>query len=330
MKALVYTGPKTMVFRDEPDPQANEDVVVKVDVCGICGSDMHVYLGHNPAQPPPEILGHEAAGVVVSGEKRGQRVAINPIVSCSDCDVCRSGRQHLCRARQVISRTPRSGAFAELVRVPERNLFAVPDGLSMEMAALAEPLAVGYHAVNLGERAIPMPLAAANVAVIGAGPIGLGTAQILQSRGTRNICIAETGEARRANLNAAGRFEAYDPLGKDKAPSASFDLVIDAYGGRSSREDSLRLVKFGGTVVHVGLASGDGGVDYLNLTRGEISLLGSFAYTPVEFAETLAGLAAGIFGPIDWTEERPLSEGATAFAELAAGNVATAKILLRI
>jgi L-iditol 2-dehydrogenase len=330
MKALVYTGPKTMVFRDEPDPQANEDVVVKVDVCGICGSDMHVYLGHNPAQPPPEILGHEAAGVVVSGDRRGQRVAINPIVSCSDCDVCRSGRQHLCSQRQVISRTPRPGAFAELVRVPERNLFAVPDTLTMELAALAEPFAVGYHAVNLGERALHAPLAASSVAVIGGGPIGLVTAQILGSRGTQNILIAETSAARRATINAAGRFGAYDPLGDRRPPNGSVDLVVDAYGGKSSREEAVRLVRLGGTIVHVGLASAEGGIEYLQLTRGEISLFGSFAYTPVEFRETLAGLAAGIFGPIDWTETRRLSEGSTAFAELAEGKVASAKILLKM
>lgn len=330
MKALVYIGPKMLVLRDEPEPQANEDVIVKVDVCGICGSDMHVYHGHNPAQPPPEILGHEAAGVVVSGERPGRRVAINPIVSCSDCDVCRSGRQHLCRNRQVISRTPRPGAFAEFVRVPERNLFAVSDAMSMEMAALAEPFAVGYHAVGLGERAIHLPLAAAKVAVIGGGPIGLGTAQILQSRGTQNILMAETSEARRASINAAGRFGTYDPRGQSRPPAASIDLVIDAYGGKSSREEAVRLVKNGGVIVHVGLSSGDGGVEYLHLTRSEISLLGSFAYTPVEFRETLDGLAAGIFGPIDWTEQRPLSEGAAAFAELDAGTVAAAKIMLKM
>lgn len=330
MKALVYTGPKTLVFRDEPDPQANEDAVVKVDVCGICGSDMHVYLGHNPAQPPPEILGHEAAGIVATGKLLGQRVAINPIVSCDDCDVCRSGRQHLCRDRQVISRTPRPGAFAEFVRVPERNLYVVPETLSTEMAALAEPFAVGYHAVNLGERAIHLPLAAAKVAVIGGGPIGLGVAQILESRGARDVLIAETSEGRRASINAASRFGTYDPLGNAKPAAASFDLVIDAYGGKPTRAEAVRLVKFGGVIVHVGLASADGGIEYLHLTRGEISLLGSFAYTPVEFRETIAGLAAGIFGAVDWTEARPLSEGGIAFAELAAGKVAAAKILLKM
>lgn len=330
MKALVYTGPETLVFREEPDPQANEDVVVKVDVCGICGSDMHVYLGHNPAQQPPEILGHEAAGVAASGRLRGQRVAINPIISCGDCEVCRGGRQHLCRDRQVISRTPRPGAFAEFVRVPERNLYAVPETLSTEMAALAEPFAVGYHAVSLGERAIHLPLAAAKVAVIGGGPIGLGVAQILQSRGARNVLIAETSERRRGSIHASGRFGTYDPRGNGKPAAASFDLVIDAYGGKPTREEAVRLVKFGGVIVHVGLASADGGIEHLHLTRGEISLLGSFAYTPVEFRETLAGLAAGIFGPIDWIEARPLSEGGAAFAELAAGKVASAKILLKM
>lgn len=330
MKALVYTGPKTLVFRDEPDPQANEDVVVKIDVCGICGSDMHAYLGHDERRPPPQILGHEAAGIATSGLYKGQRVALNPLVTCGTCDACRGGRPHVCRSRQIMSMMPRAGAFAELVRAPEQNLVPIPDSLPTDVAALTEPLAVGYHAVNLGERALAMPLAAARIAIIGGGAIGLCVAHVLESRGARNILMAETSAIRRERLEKKGRFGAYDPGGTSAPAAASMDLVLDAYGSASSRSEASRLVAPGGVIVHIGLGSAEGGIDIRKLTLQEVKFIGSYCYTPVEFRETLAGLAAGIFGAIDWTEERPLSEGGTAFAELAAGKVAAAKILLKM
>jgi threonine dehydrogenase-like Zn-dependent dehydrogenase len=330
MKALVYTGPKTLVVRDEPDPQANEDVIVRVQVCGICGSDMHAYLGHDERRPPPQILGHEAIGVATSGALEGRRVAINPLVTCGDCDACRGGRPHVCRSRQIMSMMPRAGAFAELVRVPEGNLTVVPDGLATEIAALTEPLAVGYHAVNLGERALHRPLAGARIAVIGGGAIGLCVAQVLESRGARQVMIAETSEIRRARIDKSGRFAGYDPAGSGAPKAASVDLVLDAYGGKASRAEASRLVAPGGVIVHIGLGSAEGGIDVRKLTLQEVKFIGSYCYTPVEFRETLAGLAAGIFGSFDWTEQRPLSEGATAFAELDAGTVGAAKIMLRM
>jgi threonine dehydrogenase-like Zn-dependent dehydrogenase len=330
MKALVYTGPKTLVVRDEPDPQANEDVIVRVQVCGICGSDMHAYLGHDERRPPPQILGHEAIGIATSGAFEGRRVAINPLVTCGECDACRGGRQHVCRSRQIMSMMPRAGAMAELVRAPESNLTPVPDGLPTEIAALTEPLAVGYHAVNLGERAQHLPLAGARIAVIGGGAIGLCVAQVLESRGARNVVIAETSEIRRARLDKAGRFASFDPTGSRAPQAASIDLVLDAYGGKASRAEASRLVAPGGVIVHIGLGSAEGGIDVRKLTLQEVKFIGSYCYTPVEFRETLAGLAVGIFGSFDWTEQRPLSEGAAAFAALDAGTVAAAKIMLRM
>ena len=118
---------------------------------------------------------------------------------------------------------PRAGAFAELVRAPEQNLVAIPDNLPTDIAALTEPLAVGYHAVNLGERALAMPLAAARITVIGGGAIGLCVAQVLESRGARNLLIAETSPIRRARLESKSRFGAYDPTGSAAPAAASLD-----------------------------------------------------------------------------------------------------------
>src|SRR5262252_1365034 len=161
MKALVYTEPNVLLCREE--------------AVGICGSDMHAYHGHASRRPPPLVLGHEAAGVVVSGPDRGARVAVNPLVPCGVCDWCLEGRPHLCPSRQLLSVPPRPGAFAELVRVPEANVVKIPDGLDSAKAALTEPLAVAYHAVNLGARLLQRPLAASRCLVLGGGGIGLAS-----------------------------------------------------------------------------------------------------------------------------------------------------------
>jgi L-iditol 2-dehydrogenase len=330
MKALVYTGPLAMELRDVAEPQANEDVIVRVAACGICGSDMHAYHGHDERRPPPLILGHEAAGTAASGAFAGRRVAINPLVSCMSCDVCLDGRQHLCGKRVIISMPARPGCLAEQVRVPERNLVAIPEGMEVALAALAEPMAVAYHAVSLGERALAKPLAAADIAVLGGGAIGLGTAQVLESRGGRGIRIAETAANRRARLEKAGRFLPYDPVGPSALAAASVDLVLDAFGGKASRAEACRIVRPGGVIVHIGLASGTEGVDVRRLTLQEVTFIGSYCYTMVEYRETLAGLASGRFGALDWIEERPLAEGVRAFRDLHEGRVAAGKIVLRM
>ncbi|MFT5511426.1 MAG: threonine dehydrogenase-like Zn-dependent dehydrogenase [Hyphomicrobiaceae bacterium] len=329
MKALVYTGPVSLEYRDEPDPVSNADVMVKVAACGICGSDMHAYLGHDERRNAPLILGHEAAGEVLDGPMAGKRVAVNPLVTCGTCDACLGGRQNLCSSRQIISMMPRPGAFAELLTVPQTNIIELPEGMSYETAALTEPLAVSYHAVNLAERALSMPLTAARIVILGGGAIGMGAAHIVRSRGGHDVRIAEMSELRRGVIQAAGTFQSYMPGTADEPAASTVDLVIDAYGGERSREAACNLARPGGAIIHIGLASGTGGLDIRKLTLQEIAFIGTYTYTMVEFRETMAGLAAGTFGDIDWVEQRPLSEGAEAFRELRDGSVATAKIILR-
>ena len=113
MKALGYDGPEEMGFRDVPDPTPNAgEHLIRVESVGICGSDMHGYLGHDSRRPAPLILGHEAAGVIVEGPRAGDRVTINPLVPCGTCPACRAGRQNICPNRELISMPPREGAFA--------------------------------------------------------------------------------------------------------------------------------------------------------------------------------------------------------------------------
>ena len=116
MKALVYTGPKHVELRDFPDPAPVEgEALVRIEAVGICGSDMHAFLGHDERRPAPLILGHEAAGTVLSGALEGQRVTVNPLVTCGTCADCKASRDNLCRTRQIISMPPREGAFAAML-----------------------------------------------------------------------------------------------------------------------------------------------------------------------------------------------------------------------
>ncbi|MFP4539235.1 MAG: zinc-dependent alcohol dehydrogenase [Dichotomicrobium sp.] len=183
MKAIVYTGPETLEYREVPDPEPGGDALIEIAHVGICGSDMHAYAGHDERRPAPLILGHEAAGRVIAGPGEGTRVTINPLVTCGECEACRAERDNLCPDREIISMPPREGAFAERLAMPARNLLAIPDHVPSEKAALAEPLACGWHAVRLAEEVLDRPLGQARCHVLGGGAIGLGGAGAGRARG---------------------------------------------------------------------------------------------------------------------------------------------------
>ena len=191
MKALVYTQPKEVIYRDEADPiLGKDDVLVRVDAVGICGSDMHAFLGHDERRVAPLILGHEASGVVVGGGHDGEHVVVNPLVTCGKCPACLSGRSNLCSRREIISMAPRQGAFAQYISIPQRNLVSVPDGMDMTKAALAEPIATGWHAVTKAAQVSHRPLAESRALVFGGGAVGLSAALSLDGRGCRELLVA--------------------------------------------------------------------------------------------------------------------------------------------
>jgi len=325
MKALVYTGPDTLEYRDVPDPEKAGDALIEIAHAGICGSDMHAYAGHDERRPAPLILGHEAAGRVIAGPGEGARVTINPLVTCENCEACRAGRDNLCPERQIISMPPREGAFAERLAMPERNLVAVPDHVPTEKAALAEPLACGWHAVRLAASALDRPIAAARCTVIGAGAIGLGTALVLAAKGAREITLVEANPARREVAGAAGDFRIATP----EAAGSNVDLVIDGVGIEATRAAASAGVHPGGVIVHIGLGAAMGGLDVRRMTLQEITFIGTYTYTAQDFRDTAAAMFDGQLGALDWAEIRPLGDGARAFAELREGRVAAPKIILR-
>ena len=317
MKALVYTGVRTLDYIDVPDP--TNDTIVRVEAVGICGSDMHAWAGHDDRRPAPLILGHEAAGTTADG----RRVTINPLVTCGTCEACRTGRDNLCSTRAIISMPPREGAFAEMVGMPERNLVEVPQGVSFAKASLAEPIACGWHAVRLAAAALDRPLDQARCLVMGGGAIGLGAALVLAAHGAKEITIAETNPARRAAIT--GPFTLIDPR---ETALPTVDLVIDGVGFSATRAAASAAVRPGGVIAHIGLGDARDGLDIRRMTLQEITFIGTYTYTMQDFRDTAAAIFDGRLGPLDWPEERALKDGAQAFEDIAAGDVAAPKIVL--
>ena len=322
MKALVYDGPKIVSYREVPDPVPNQDnVLIKIKAVGICGSDMHAYLGHDERRPAPLILGHEAAGIISGGDRNGERITINPLVSCGTCWACCNSRENICPNRQIISMPPREGAFAQYVTMPERNLVAVPSDYCLQKAALVEPLAVGWHTAKLAVRAIDLSMEK-RALVIGGGAIGLATALALRAIGIDDIVISEFNPLRREYLR-----EHIDAKVVEKT-DASFSIIIDAVGFGSTRAIASQLVSPGGIIAHVGLGDNTDGLDVRRITLQEITFIGTYTYTAKDFKDTAEALFTGRLGLLEWIEKRPLSEGKASFRELLGNTVAAPKIVL--
>ncbi|MFT7252609.1 MAG: L-gulonate 5-dehydrogenase [Paracoccaceae bacterium] len=326
MKALVYTGVKTLEFRDVADPVPSEDHhLIRIDSVGICGSDMHAYLGHDDRRPAPLILGHEGAGTVVDGPLDGTRVTINPLVTCGTCPACLAGRDNLCSTRQIISMAPREGAFAQFVTMPERNLVRVPITMTLEKAALAEPVAVGWHAIRLGLEALSAD-SVKTALVIGGGAIGVAAAISMIAQDVTDVTIVEPNELRRDYLKLLGDITVLSP---DQIAGQLFDLTVDCVGYDTTRATASAATRPGGVILHVGLGGGTAGLDIRRMTLQEITFIGTYTYTAQDFRDTCAAMFDGRLGPLNWTETRPLSEGARAFGEIYNGQIAAPKIILK-
>ncbi|KPA23353.1 Sorbitol dehydrogenase [Shimia sp. SK013] len=322
MKALVYEGEKTLKYQDVPMVSADVgEHLIRIEAVGICGSDMHAFLGHDARRPAPLILGHEAAGVIEEGPQAGRRITINPLVTCGACSACLSGRENLCGKRQIISMPPREGAFAQYLAMPEANLITVPDAVPLHKAALAEPLAVSWHAARLGLETLH-PSMERRAVVIGGGAIGLAAALALKAMGVANVSIVEPNKTRRKYLRDRCQQDVTEQI-EHSAP-----LVIDAVGYSATRATASALVDPGGVIVHVGLGEDAGGLDVRRLTLQEVTFIGTYTYTAKDFRDTAQAIFDGRLGSLDWIEERPLSGGGKAFVDLQMGLVAAPKIVL--
>jgi 2-desacetyl-2-hydroxyethyl bacteriochlorophyllide A dehydrogenase len=331
MRALVYTQPHELQLQERPMPQAaTGEVVLKIEAVGICGSDMHAWHGHDPRRKPGLVLGHEFVGEVVEsaqpGVSVGSRFTGNPLITCGRCDYCQQGRNNLCANRTMVGMT-RPGAFAEYMSIPAASLITMPQDLPYRAAALTEPAATAWHAINLTVRALTRPIHECRVLVIGGGAIGLLSALLLRHIGAARVTLSELNPLRRDAVTRHAGCEAVDPR-ITPLPETFFDVVIDAVGAKSTRTQAFAAVRPGGVIMHVGLQDWASEIDMRKLTLAEITLLGTYTYTTSDLHATVDALARGVFGDLSWVEERPLDDGPRAFVDLDQGRCAAAKVLL--
>ena len=328
MKALVYTAPNTIEYRNELDPNlVADESLVRIDAVGICGSDLHAYLGHDSRRVPPLILGHEVCGTVVEGPRTGVKAVLNPLITCGECDDCVNGLTNLCKDRKLIGMN-RPGAFAEFITIPTKNIVEVPIDSDSTKLALTEPAAVSLHAVRLVEKIAVRPISEGAALVIGGGAVGLFCVYFLLDYGCKNITLAETNADRRMTIEKLGLCDVVDPE-KTDLESDSFDSVLDAVGNEHTRRSSIQAVKPGGVIMHIGLSDAHGEMDVRKMTLAEVTFIGTYTYTALDFRVAARKIQNGEIGTLDWVDERSLAQGSTSFQELIQGQVASPKIVLR-
>ena len=332
MKALVYTGTQELIYRDEKNPaEVDGESILKVYASGICGSDMHAYHGHDERRVPPLIIGHEVSGQVQNGKFKDKDVVLNPLITCSKCNYCTNGREHLCPKRVILGMNrpiERQGVFAEYVATPDQNIYEIPDGIDKNEAPVAEPTAVSLHAVLIGEQSLKKPLSECRTLVQGAGAIGLLCALILSKiKGNKDIIISDPNKLR---LNECSKYvdaKFVSPESED-IDNNGFDIVFDTVGLEVSRQQAIEVVKPGGSIIHIGLSQPAGPFNFRKMTLQEVTVIGTYCYTNKDFAQTLEILSNKDIGPLDWIEFRDLKNGANAFKEIHNGSCIAPKIIL--
>lgn len=290
MKALVLTQYRNLELQDLPRPEPGPDeVLIRVQACGICGSDVHGYDGSTGRRIPPLVMGHEAAGIIadlgsqVTGLRIGQRVTFDSTLSCGRCFFCTRGQINLCDARQVLGVScgdyRRAGAFAEFVAVPARIIYPLPDSLPFEKAALIEAISVAVHAVAI----TPIQLNDAAV-VVGTGMIGLLTLQAAKLAGCQRLIAVDVDEGRLQVAKSLGATDIVLANQTDVAATVrewtskrGADVAFECVGTTATVLASIESTRKGGTVTLVGNISPKVEIPLQSVVTRQIRLQGSCA-----------------------------------------------------
>jgi L-iditol 2-dehydrogenase len=291
MEAAVLNKPLDITVKKVSIPEPKEDeALIKVYCIGICGSDVHYYehgkIGRYVVKEPI-ILGHELAGEVVKVGERvtnisvGDRVAVEPGVTCGRCEYCKSGRYNLCPDVIFMATPPVDGAWTEYVTIRSDFLFKLPDGMSYEEGALLEPLSVGFHAMNRG-RVTPSD----RLFVSGLGPIGLLAIQAAKIFGVTEIYASDVVPYRRQLASEIGATAVIDPLNEnvneriaELTDGKGITVVIETSGNPGAIADTVKLVNRGGRIVLVGMPAVDEiPININQIIDDEIDVYGLFRY----------------------------------------------------
>jgi L-iditol 2-dehydrogenase len=313
------------LVEEEIAAPAPGELQVRVDAVGVCGSDLHSYsegaVGDTPAVYPM-VLGHEPAGTVVRvgdgviGWSVGDRAALEPALYCYHCEYCRSGRHNICANIRFLSTVGNPGFFRQFVNLPPTNLLAIPPTVSLELAALVEPLAVALHSLTLAG-----PLKGETVAVFGAGPIGLLTIASLKLAGAGRIWAVDPLAHRRELALHLGADAAVDPSAVDPVKQIAadtgqrgLDCAIDCAAAEDTVNQAIHAVHNGGRVALTGIHSGAlVPFDTSTMRRKEVTLF-NVRRSNDESPAALKMLAerSAWFAPLV-THRRPLEKIADAF-----------------
>lgn len=306
MKAAVLTQTKQIEIQELPIPAVSPgDVLIRTAATGICGSDLHVFRGTHPFRKPPVVLGHEIAGVVervgadVQDFKPGDRVTVEPQVACGECYYCNRGLPNLCCNKKVPGMGNWVGTFAEYFVAPESIVYRVPDNVSLEVAALSEPLAVAVRAVKrAGIRG------GETIAITGSGTIGIMVLIAARLAGaaramTTDVVPYNLEQGRRvgADLAVDARGEDVSAVGLAFTQGLGFDVVFVTSGSPDSIKEASRLARKQGRVVVISMYNQDISVDAFRIVSGEQEVVGSIVYTPEDFSDAIGLLEQRRF---DW------------------------------
>ncbi len=332
MKALLLTADSKLEYVDFPDPKPAEDeVLLRIRACGICGSDIHGWDGSTGRRRPPLIMGHEASGEVVAAGPRaaswraGDRVTFDSTIYCGACRFCRTGQVNLCENRRVVGVSPlefkQHGAFAEFVTVPARILYRLPDTLPFEQAAMVEPVSIAVHAVQRTKIA-----PGSTAVVIGSGMIGLLVIQALRWAGAKQIIAVDLAENRLALARQLGATHALNSGSVDVTAEVSrlteglgADVSFEVVGFTATLNLALAVVKRGGACVLVGnLSPKTQDFPLQSAITKELTILGSCA-SAGEYPVCLDLIARGVINVKPMIEAVvPLADGASWFSKLSA------------
>jgi (R,R)-butanediol dehydrogenase/meso-butanediol dehydrogenase/diacetyl reductase len=349
MQALRFHTARDLRIEDvsEPSEPADDEVVVKVATCGICGTDLHEFVAGpivTPVDPHPltgarnpQILGHEFSGEVVaigsavSRVAAGDRVAIMPLAYCGRCPYCTRGLQHLCATMACVGLSHAWGGMAQLATVAEYQIVRLPDGVSYQQGALIEPTAVAAYGV---ERAGVKP--GERVLVTGAGPIGALAALCARAAGASVVYISEPNPARRARAEALGVATVLDPtavdvpgLLREQGGGLGVDVAIECSGHPNGFATAVASLRRRGTLAQTGLFVGEATVEPMLWSLNDLTIVGTWCYWVYDFDRIAAQIAAGDL-PVERivTSNVRLDDAPDAFARLASGSADEIKVLV--
>lgn len=305
MKALRYLGPGQLAVQEVPEPTVSEnDVLVKVLACGICGSDVHGYLGLTGRRTPPMTMGHEFSGQVVElGNmvqtfKKADKVIVQPLNFCGECVNCRRGNTNMCLNGKLFGVMAVDGAMAELVAVPQKLLFRLPEGCSYEVGALAEPFAVAHGALKkVGS------LKNKTVLIVGAGTIGLCILQLAKLQGPKLVIVSDLSDSRLKVARQLGADRTINPGKEDYLEAvagftegAMVDVSIEAVGIAATVNQAIKSLKRLGVCLWVGNSAREIQVNMQEIVTRALKIVGTYIYTHREFGEVINIMGTGRLG----------------------------------